>query len=381
MLNNLTICPVCNNKTFKDGKVKSTFHSVLTDHTVAVQRTRGKCVWHSPMSIEGIFGTDVHPDLLQKQALQGSQQSFEKSSNVLNAESATPRSINNHTQIMRAVNKISKEIEELRLKTESVACFPDIIANIDGGHIKSRGEARSFEAMVATVYRPENLVSVNVKNNRNKIIDKTTVASAKDDKQFTMKQLFIAACKSQGMSIKSVVTCLADGAENCGDIANSIKSECSNVVYILDWFHIAMKFKNIAIPIQNQKQYDKIKWNLWHGNFDKAILRFNELLNVYEISKNSKIIDQLLKLLEYIQNNKDGIIDYATRRNAGLVFTSNLAESTVNTLINERQKGKQKMLWSREGAHSILQIRASVFRKKWDQDWTAVEANMYKLAA
>ena len=34
LLNNLTICPVCNNKTFKDGKVKSTFHSVLTDHTV-----------------------------------------------------------------------------------------------------------------------------------------------------------------------------------------------------------------------------------------------------------------------------------------------------------------------------------------------------------
>ena len=43
------------------------------------------------------------------------------------------------------------------------------------------------------------------------------------------------------------------------------------------------------------------------------------------------------------------------------VYTSNLAESTVNTLINDRQKGKQKMLWGRDGAHNVLQIRASVF--------------------
>jgi hypothetical protein len=32
-----------------------------------------------------------------------------------------------------------------------------IIANIDGGHIKSKGVGRSFEAMIANVYRPENI--------------------------------------------------------------------------------------------------------------------------------------------------------------------------------------------------------------------------------
>ncbi len=85
--------------------------------------------------------------------------------------------------------------------------------------------------------------------------------------------------------------------------------------------------------------------------------------------------------MSYIINNKDGITDYAARRNAGLPFTSNLAESTVNTLINERQKGQQKMLWSREGAHSILQIRASVFSKTWEQDWAIAENMLYSLAA
>ena len=63
------------------------------------------------------------------------------------------------------------------------------------------------------------------------------------------------------------------------------------------------------------------------------------------------------------------------------MFTSNLAESTVNTLINERQKGKQKMLWSREGAHNVLQIRAAQRCESWINDWESVESKIYKLAA
>ena len=379
LLNSPTTCPICNNRTFKDGKFKSELHAALTDSKVMVQRVRCKCGWHSPTSVEGIFGTSVHPDLLQKQALQGSKESYAKSGTSLNAESVYERSINNHTQIMRAVNKVSQALEELRKHSEANLCASELIANIDGGHIKSRGMARSFEAMVATVYRPENLKLV--ANHSNEITDKTTVASAKDDSQETMKQLFIAACTKQGMSIKSTVTCLADGAENCRDIADSIKPYCKKVVYILDWFHIAMRFKNIAIPAQYQEQYKKIKLNLWHGNFDKAIQRFKEFLNIYEIASDDKLVKKISNLLSYIVNNKDGITDYAARRNAGLPFTSNLAESTVNTLINERQKGQQKMLWSREGAHSILQIRASVFSKTWEQDWAIAENMLYSLAA
>ena len=379
LLNNIAKCPNCGSHTKKDGRYPSTLHAALTDHQLTVQRTACRCGWRGPISIEKLFGSNVHPDLLKKQALQGSKESYAKSSTSLNAESTCKRSINNHTQIMRAVNKVSRALEELRKNSEASLCASELIANIDGGHIKARGDSRSFEAMVATVYRPENLKLVD--NHSNEITNKTTIASAKNDSQETMKQLFIAACTSQGMSIKSTVTCLADGAENCRDIANSIKPHCKEVIYILDWFHIAMKFKNIAIPTQYQEQYKKIKLNLWHGDFDKASQRFKELLNIYEIANDEKLVKKISNLLSYIVNNKDGIIDYAARRNAGLPFTSNLAESTVNSLINERQKGQQKMLWSREGAHSILQIRASVYSKTWEQDWAIAEELMYSLAA
>ncbi len=74
-------------------------------------------------------------------------------------------------------------------------------------------------------------------------------------------------------------------------------------------------------------------------------------------------------------------MNYDTRKKEGLPYTSNQAESTVNTLINNRQKGKQKMLWSREGAHYVLQIRSSVFSNEWEQDWQKLEPNIYKKAA
>ena len=61
-------------------------------------------------------------------------------------------------------------------------------------------------------------------------------------------------------------------------------------------------------------------------------------------------------------------MNYEERKNKGLVFTSNLAESAVNTAINERQKGKQKVLWSRERAHNVLQIRAAQRSESWVKD-------------
>ena len=379
LLNAPKTCFICNSKTQKMGKFESTFHSALTDHRIAVQRMHCKCGWYSPASIEGIFGTNVHPDLLKKQALQGSKESFEKAAVSLDAESASSRKINNHSQIMRAVERVADTLEPIRITAEPSACFPELIANIDGWHIKSRGANRSFEAMIATVYRPESLVPVSDK--RNEIIDKTAVASAKDDSQKTMKQLFIAACQTQGMAAQSTVICLADGAENCYDIAHAIKEYCKEVVYILDWFHLSMKFNNIAVPEKHADLFKHVNLNLWHGNIEKALQRLGELQAMEDIQSNTSLMTKLEKLKTYIINNKSGIVDYASRKRAGLVFTSNLAECSVNTLINERQKGKQKMLWGRTGAHSILQVRASVFSKSWNDDWEKVEAKLYPLAA
>jgi hypothetical protein len=306
-----------------------------------------------------VFGSNIHPDLLKKQALQGCKESYEKSSISLNAESARERPANGHSQISRAVKLVGEKLEQIKMVDKPInkESTPELIANIDGGRIKARGDSRSFEAMIATVYKPENLKRVN--KSHNIIAAKTIVASTKNDEQSTMKILFKNACIEQGMGSETSVICLADGADNCKSIAYSIAGDCKDMTYILDWFHISMKFKNIAIPEDNVELFNNIKWNLWHGNCDKALERLAEFMKIKEIVANQPLFNKLSALSTYISNNKSGIVDYGQRKNNGLVFTSNLAESTVCTLINERQKGKQKMLWSREGAHNVLQIRAA----------------------
>jgi len=379
VLSSVTTCPLCNAPTKKAGFFKSKFHAALTDHDVAVQRTACKCGWFSPSSVEGIYGSAIHPDLLAKQALQGSKESYEKSSQSLNAESAMKRSVNGHMHVSRSVKCVGEQLEKIKLSKDygkSDKKAETLLANIDGGHIKARGENRSFEAMVATVYRPESLEYVD--KNHNTITSKTTVASAKDDSQGTMNALFKSACGAQGMTVATKVACLADGADNCWSIAHSIEKDCQELTFVLDWFHISMKFTNIAIPDEHKALYGKVKWNLWHGSSEKALIRLKELIALIEDgSKKTK----LNKLVTYINNNKEGIVNYSEREKAGLVYTSNLAESTVNTLINERQKREAKMLWGRDGAHNVLQIRASVFSNSWDADWKKIELEIYKKAA
>ena len=379
ILNCLPICPTCKSKTKKAGLFKSKFHAVLTDHSVMVQRTSCKCGWSSASSIEGIYGSSMHPDLLEKQALQGGKESYEKSSKSLDAESACKRAINSHSQIYKSVKCVGESLEAIKSSAEYGKMAKPasiLIVNIDGGHIKAKGDDRSFEAMVATVHRPENVVYIN--KNHNAIPLKVTVASAKDDQQKTMMALFESACRAQGMTSSTAVTCLADGAENCWSIAHSIAGKCKEIIFVLDWFHISMKFTNIAIPDENSALYAKVKWHLWHGKPETAIIRLEQLKSVIN---DVSTVGKLNKLSTYISNNKEGIINYGVRKRLGLNYTSNLAESTVNTLINDRQKGKKKMLWSRDGAHNVLQIRSSDFSNTWDEDWKKVESTLYRHAA
>lgn len=380
-LSSPTACPKCNGSLSKHGIFDSKFHAVLTDHRAKLQRMSCKCGYKSPVSIDGMYGSAIHPDLLKKQAIQGSQLSYEKASSTLDAESCHKRPINSHSQIYKSVKLVSEPLEEVKKSLQLVVnknFAESLIANIDGGHIKARGNTRSFEAMIATVYRPENIKKVD--KNHNLITKKSTVASAKSDSQQSMYALFKSACESQGMDKNTEVICLADGAENCCSIAHSIEAYCKNVTYIIDWLHIGMKFKNYssAVPEKYKELYNNIKWNLWHGNADKALQSFDELNSLID---DRTALTKLNKLYIYIENNKSGIVNYEARKNSELIFTSNLAESTVNTLINERQKGKQKMLWTRDGAHNVLQIRASLNSKSWSKDWPKVENIIYKTAA
>ena len=384
LCNQTNKCPKCGERTQKQGIRKSKFHAALTDHEVYIQRKRCICGWSSPYTIEGIYGCSLHPDLLEKQAKQGADNSYRKSSCNLNAESNIERSVNSVESIRKNSKKVAKVIGNHKLKSEKIPAkkkaAKQLLATIDGGHVKSNiNGSRSFEAMIAAVYRPENIKQVD--KNHNEIIQKTCVASALSDKQKTIKALVLNACRKEGMHSKvTELTCLADGANNCWSIANVLKPYCKTLTNILDWFHVTKRFTVILNSIENgfKERLEKVKWHLWHGDYKSGLKKLQCLAN--DISS-EKTLANLDELYSYIDRNRKYLANYQERKSAGLHFTSTMAESTVDCLINTRQKRNQKMQWSREGAHDILQIRTSIFSKSWEQDWEDAQGVIYKEAA
>jgi len=374
-------CPLCGKKSHKSGIRKSKFHAALTDHEVLIQRRSCRCGWSSPYTVEAIYGSSIHPDLLEKQAIQGAENSYRKASKNLNAESCGKRSVNSIESIRKSSKKVACVIGNNKLKQPVTARnkAEQLIVVIDGGHLKAKDKnSRSFEAMITAVYRPENIRRVD--KYHHEIIKKTCVASALSDHQQTIKTLSINACRKEGAEHKTTkITCLTDGANNCWSIAEALKPVCSSLTKILDWFHITKRFTVLLniINEDNKERLEKIKWHLWHGDGNKALLKLSEQI---KDTTDDALLEKLEGLYRYISKNQNYLVNYQERHAVGLHISSTFAEITVNNLINSRQKRSQKMQWSREGAHNVLQIRTSLFSKTWNEDWTAAQSVIYKQA-
>ena len=81
-------------------------------------------------------------------------------------------------------------------------------------------------------------------------------------------------------------------------------------------------------------------------------------------------------LHDYLKQNLAYLTNYEQGDNLGKAYTSQVAESHIDSLINARHKRKRKMQWTRQGAHNVLQIRALMASQGWNQQWqnTVLEA-------
>jgi len=109
-----------------------------------------------------------------------------------------------------------------------------------------------------------------------------------------------------------------------------------------------------------------VKWTVWHGEAQAALTKLKLLQdNMTDDAKQS----QIKGLHNYLKNNLDYLINYDEQKNSGKVSTSQTAESQIDSLINARHQRKQKMQWTREGAHNVLQIRAKMESQEWNGQW------------
>lgn len=367
-------CPKCGQKIKKNGYTQSQFHAVFSDHSLRVQKHRCShpdCDWQSFPTITSTFGTNIHPDLAKLQCEQGALYSYREAQNNLEKLNCHPRSVNNHNQIKQITNKVGAQLDEsnriLPLAQECADPAADLIIQIDGGHIPIQDqEKRSFEALSAVVYLPENVQQVD-KHHR-QIVDKTCVVSAIDDQLQTIKTYLINAALKQGLSQDSKVTALADGANNCWSVLSVVQPHCQRIECILDWFHVAQKFQQVknALGEAFEQSLESVKWKLWHGKADEALSKLTLLGdNLTDAAARSKIKG----LHHYLQRNRAYLINYNERNQVNKTYTSQVAESHIDSLINARHKKTGKMQWTREGAHNVLQIRAMIASNEWDAKW------------
>jgi hypothetical protein len=161
------------------------------------------------------------------------------------------------------------------------------------------------------------------------------------------------------------VTALADGAQNCWSVVAAIQTECATLECILDWFHIAQKFQQVknALGEAFTTSLESAKWKLWHGHPQDALTKLALLRdNLTDEGHRSK----LTGLYEYLHLNQAYLVNDDARAQANKTYTSQVAESHIDTLINARHKRTKKMQWTREGAHHVLQIRALMASDEWE---------------
>jgi hypothetical protein len=366
----LNCCLKCGGKMSRKGFFKSEFHAVFTDHKVGTRRLIcTKCGFSSPPSIQSLLGTSMHPDLAKLECKISAQHSYRETEDILDKKSASMRQINNHDRIRKTVTVVGGVIDEQRQNfPQNFLCKTNthakkFVMRVDGGHVPDKNpDKQSFEVLTATIYNPKH-VAINPKTEEVTILNKSCVASALSDEQKKIKSLAQQAAREQDISLKTGVTALCDGAQNCWNVVDSLASLCGPIERILDWFHIAMKFINIELSNDDQRLIaKKAKWHLWRGCAEKSIQRMVQLLYKLTVVSDK---NKLKKLISYIQNNKDYIVNYKERMANNLVFTSQLAESTVESLINRRCKGQQHMRWTRPGIHSLLQVRATIASNHW----------------
>ena len=208
------------------------------------------------------------------------------------------------------------------------------------------------------------------------------------------KRRLFEVLKSQNMQLNQRVTFLSDGGDTVRDLQLYLNPQAEHV---LDWFHVTMRltvmnqmakglqsedFANITAD--TQKQLERIKWYLWHGNVFRALQTIDSLEMDLEVVENSPEQRKLLKAVRefghYIAVNKPFIPNYGDRYRNGETISSAMAESTVNQVVSKRFVKKQQMRWTKRGAHLLLQVRTKTLNDELRSTFEQWYPNMKQAA-
>ena len=343
----------------------------------------------------------VTPELALVEAKLAAHMSYVAAAGLLEELFPTGRRVHRN-EISRTVTRIAVRLDEdlaadefnyIDPRTIDRSSVPDmpLVATLDGGYVHS-SEQKSrrdgwFQAVCGTVTAADG-------STRRFGFVPTVDQSPRSRIRTTLD--------AQGLRQDQLVTFLTDGAD---DLAGFCEHMNFTAEYVLDWFHIAMRFtvltntaKTITwTPDDDEIEMDQVwctaeadamregfaraKWFLWHGNHRRALQVLDDAADTLYCcdhhTNRTKATRMLRELIGYLENNRHRLPSYAERQRAGEPISSAAAESAVNQVIAKRMVKKQQMRWTPTGAHRLLQIRTRVLDHQLDNDikqWHRVAA-------
>jgi len=131
------------------------------------------------------------------------------------------------------------------------------------------------------------------------------------------------------------------------------------IVIILDWYHLHKKCANqlsLAMTGRDVRNaaLKQVLHLLWYGLVDQAIVAINALDRTQV-----KNVQELERLIGYLERNRPSIPCYAVRKRLGLRNSSQLGEKMNDIVVADRQK-RRGMSWSEAGSVALASLTALV---------------------
>jgi hypothetical protein len=123
-----------------------------------------------------------------------------------------------------------------------------------------------------------------------------------------------------------------------------------------------------ADPDSLERELERIKWYLWHGNAFDALRITREMEDDLEwVEELSPSIQKLLQAARAfnvsITRNQSFLVNYGDRHRNGETISTAFVESTVDEVISRRFVKKQQVRWTKRGTHHLLQVRVQTLNK------------------
>lgn len=271
------------------------------------------------------------------------------------------------------VKRVARRIKEKELYNGGKFLdYSRVYIQTDGILIRSREEGKKHqEVRVGMSFSKV----VDIKKRR-EIWDKEYVASV--DKEGFCEKFWRRLVERKIWKAKEIVFC-GDSAPYIDYfykeyIQKRLKSLCifnePKLTRFLDVYHLRSKLtKRLGeMGYFDGERYTEI-WNLlWRGESGRAIEEIKKLE-----PENLEGREAQVKLIGYIERNKEWIVNYEELKKQGYILGSGAVEKANDNLVAKRMK-KKGMSWRQQGAEVILKLRLLMANKRWDTFWWQEES-------